>query len=733
MDRAQLEQMALDKINKMQTVPASAIDRASLEELALQKLNSRGEAQINPEREASLGFVNRAKYALEPIRSNRKAILVEQFGEDNVMEDDKGEIFVREGRHFLPVNRDGISVADGADMLGALPEMAGGLVGAGLGLVAGVPTGGAASVPLAVGLGAAGAGAGSMIRQGLSAAIGNPQVAELGERAMETGLSAGIGGVASGAATAIKPVAQKAKTGITQWLKGAGGEAGKTVGKTTTKTVAKSNMGLVGEIQPVLAKRTAEEVTGEIADQSGREMVQENMKKLTKIATQEGLPAPSYAQAAQGKAIIAENKVMDMPLIGGKIRKQADTQAKLVRKNLEKITGMAIDADNDQGIVGQVVREYADTNVAARKKIAQELYKAVEDEGAEVFIGKRTFYKKLRDEAAKHGLMNPDGSFAQYDATSGMTRETHKRLQAIFADPMDALRANQSNKVRFDSANALVKTLKANAEELKTTNPDAHRRIIGMIKELNTSLERTLNREAPGLGEKFSAANSNWATYKRQQKALEKLIPPGTSDEHIIRKVMNGSAKIDQMKELIGEDEVKKMARSYVADIFYKLKKSGVARADTAMDAMRKSQTQIKAALGEEAYESAMRNLEYLNSTSRPLNISRASLYDLVFDRGNGFKSMVIKMAGSANTLAESKGTTLTRAMSDKVVETTGRTVGGIADLLGGSSQKAAGAANLLSDSAQRRAGAGVMSPVVAETKEEKRQRVISGRKQGKQ
>lgn len=167
-------------------------------------------ASVNPSREASLGFVNRARYAIEPLESNRMALLAQEYGQENIQQDDKGNVYLKQNGQFRPVNKPGFSTADVADFAGALPEMAGGVVGMGVGAVGG---GGVASIPLAMGLGAAGGGLGSIVRQGTSALLGTPQVATVVERASETGLSAGIGGAFGGAGQALKLAAPSIKSG----------------------------------------------------------------------------------------------------------------------------------------------------------------------------------------------------------------------------------------------------------------------------------------------------------------------------------------------------------------------------------------------------------------------------------------------------------------------------------------------------------------------------------------
>lgn len=164
-----------------------------------QELSTRGsqEASVNPNREADLGFVNRSRYAIEPLESNRKALLIQEFGEENVKQDADGNMYINQNGQFRPVNKEGLSFADVADFAGATPEMAGGVVGT-------VAGGVGASVPGAIALGAAGGALGSAVRQGASALLGTPQVANVGERIAETGLSAGIGGLFGGAGKGIQ-------------------------------------------------------------------------------------------------------------------------------------------------------------------------------------------------------------------------------------------------------------------------------------------------------------------------------------------------------------------------------------------------------------------------------------------------------------------------------------------------------------------------------------------------
>lgn len=168
---------------------------------------------VDPNTEADLGLINRSRYVIEPLESNRKALLVQQFGQENVMQDDKGNVYVRQGDQFRPVNMEGLSFADATEFAGATPEMAGTAVGSVFG----------GGIPGAF----AGGAAGSLVRQGASALLGTPQVATVGERITETGLSSLISGGTAGGVQALKygakiasPYAKEAISNIGDYVSG---------------------------------------------------------------------------------------------------------------------------------------------------------------------------------------------------------------------------------------------------------------------------------------------------------------------------------------------------------------------------------------------------------------------------------------------------------------------------------------------------------------------------------
>lgn len=729
MNRAQLEAMALQKISKMETVPSSSMDRAALEQMALEKLSAMEQTPVDNETEAELGFANRAQYAIEPIQSNRKAFLEREFGQENIMEDKNGELYLKQNGSFLPLNKGGLSAADAADFAGALPETVGGVVGTVAGAVGGA---GALSVPGAIGLGVAGGAVGSAARQVLSGAIGTPQVATMGERATETGLSGAFGGVGAGAGLAIKAGVNKVKPGISQIIKNLTRPAGETVeqaAETTAKTLSETSSQLTGNVTPIFNELSEKGITGEVADQSVRDMVKNEAKKLAEISSREGIPKATYAQAAQGKALIAEAKVMDTPLIGGKVRKQVDGQVAKIRDNLEGITGKFVDIDSDAFEVGATMREMAETMIDANKKASSELYEAVEEEMAGAVVSKRSVYNTFRNFAGDFALVTPGSSEAEYIATKGLTRTEFKNIQEIVFDGLKALRLNSADEISFDALNGIKKTLKNSVEELKDSNPNSARILKKLVDKVEDRMEVTLRGYSPGTAEKLKAANQGWRKFYEDSDKLNSIIKNGNlDDEKIVKTVMSGTKNIEKMKELIGEDRVKEIGKTYLRDILAPLGKSGIARADSAMTAIKKQRAQLVAAIGEQNYSRVISNLYFLNRTGQPLNVSRASLYNILDNRGPGLKGLAVNLAGAAKTIAESKGTTITKATAGKVFETTSKVVPT-------TSKGLSGAANLLGDDSQRAASSfrggsrGSVAERERQKEAEKRKRAISGSK----
>lgn len=741
MDRAQLEQLVAQKLSEKEAVPSSSMDRAQLEQMVAAKLSENELTPINNEEEASLGFGRRLQYSIEPIQSNRKALLEQDYGKDNVTEIN-GELYVKENGSFLPTNKKGLSVADGADLFGATPEIAGAAVGAFTGSVAGLPTGGTASIPLAMGIGAAGGAIGSGARQGFSAMLGTPQVASIGERAVETGLSAGISGLAAGAGTYLKPIAKKAMTSVGEFLKGLTREGAEEAGETVSKSVASSQINGSGYLKPVLNEQTQESIMGEIADQSGRNVVKAEQQYLTDISKRQKIPhGPTYAQAAGGKPLIAEEKVMSMKNIGKKTRQVYDEQLSTIKNNLEDLTGRPITAQSTKLDTGLALKEASDEVVKFSKQAATEMYEYVEQEGKDAAINTHQLFKQFRKGANELKLLNSDGSPAQYSAKLGLEREEFDLLQSAFKDGMDALKVAKSEsraalpgrnplfaRMPFNDANAIRITMRKTAKAIGKKSPDAGRRLKGFVDGLNDAMEETLNKEHPKLGQVFSSANKTYRKYKGQQEVAEKLFKENGNVEFMPATILKGTGSVKEAQELVGYEMVKKAALTDIADKMMILNDSGMGRAKSVMKTLRDKAPAYEAALGKEHFTNIVENLHFLDRTGQSLGVSKASLYNLLDNRGAGWKGMLLELKATASTIAESKGTTLTRATTGKIFETTSKVVPT-------TNRGFSSAANILGDDSQRAASnfrggsRGSVAEREREKEAEKRKRAISGSK----
>lgn len=590
--------------------------------------------------EASLGMLGRAQYALEPIEANREALLKQQYGQENVMRGPEGDLYLKQEGAFRPVNMPGIGMTDVAELAGSLPEVIpeaiGGLIGGGAGLAVGAPTGPGAVATGALGLAggrAIGGGLGSLFRQGLSAAVGTPQVATLGERALETGMSALTAPI--GGAIADKFLRGAIKAPLAEAVQQAPVEK-------ILPGIPSSIAAPVQAIAPDVAQMT-------------RPMVQDEFKRLSEIATRQGLPAPTYAQAASGKAILAEQQLLNTPLIGSKARKQVDEQLKAVKKNLEDVAGAFLDADSDAYEVGLNTKKMSDEVIRSTKDAATTLYKQVEDLGANATVGKANFFNKYRDFAGKYGLINPDLSPTKYAADTGLTRETFDQLQRVAFDGIDAIKKSKSPKVQFEAINALRKTLRSQAEELRPTNRNAARIVDELYQSINETAQRSLDRESPRLSGVFKEANKTYKKYLDYEEFASKALPEGQGEEKYIKRLMSDTKNIDQMKDIIGDDRMKEIGVSYVRDILSKkLSGAGVARASMAKSELQKVRPQLISAFGEKSYSKLIENLDYLNRVNQPLIPNRESLYNLFNESTGGLKGAGMRIASAGKAMFES-------------------------------------------------------------------------------
>lgn len=591
-----------------------------LDRMVTEKLNI---PPLDPtDQEASLGIIDRARYSLSPFESNREQQLLNNYGKENVAKDEKGNLYLKQNGKFLPVNKEGASTADFAEFAASIPEVAGGLVGAVTGM-------GAGSIPLAVAGGAAGSG----IRQGLDAII-NPdaQVATMGERAIETGLSGATNAIIPVVGKGVKAVYPELKTLASKGLKSIGGLFKSSPVENIAEQEAK-NLTETG------IDSAAKDSTASVLPYK-REAVAGESKYLDEIAKRQNLPESTFAQKSGGDALQAEGRLQDTPLFGKDIAKYVDNQTESVKKNLEKEVGEFLRYENDNYTTGLAIKDMATKSKESVKQISQALYDKVAKEGENAMIGKKTFYNKFRDKAGELGLINPDGSRAVYDTASDLTRDEFNTVQNVLFDGIDAIRKNPSDKIRFTGVNAQVKKISSIAEKLSSSDPNAARILKGFKKELEDTAEDVLNREVPRLGGVFKQARQSWKRFKDDEEFLDGFIPKnGGDEEKLVAKAMSGTANIEKLKTIIGNDAVKEIGSNHVKSILKNLGESGVASASTARKAIIKQAATIKAALGDKAYENIVDNLYYLNRVNRGIGIQRPRLMDLITKIG-GWKEL---------------------------------------------------------------------------------------------
>lgn len=626
---SELDAMVAQKMatNRNPSMDLNKLSDQELDALVSQKMN-----QAKPSsQEAELGFINRARFALEPIEANRIALLQEQFGQNAVSRDQQGNILVN-GR---PVNAPGFGVSDVAEFAGAIPEiipeLVGGAVGGGAGAVAGAPTGPGAFLSGAAGVAggrAVGGALGSLFRQGLSGIVGTPQVADIGERAKETATSAGASILGGAIADIASPVLRAAPEAIKKILP---------------------------------QEKALAELTG---SQGEREIVQQELQRLKDIATRQNIPEPSLAQAAQGKSILKEVELANTPLVGSKVRKRIDSQLKQIKQNLENITGEFIDADSNALELGIATIDMSKKSLQAQREVANQLYDQIDELGAGAKINKRGFFNKYRDFAGKYGLVNPDMTPARYSASSGLTREEFTALQNSVFDGMDAIRSTDAPIIDFKNINAQRKTLRNTVNELRRNNPNAGRILDELYQEINATTERSLERASPRLSDVFKEANKTYKDLMDKEKFLDDVIKEGVGEEKIIKRIMSDSAKVTKMKDIIGEDRVKEIGLSYVKDFMQKLGKSGVGRPDAVINDIKKNRASIVAAIGQDSYNNLIDNLTFLSKTNQPLTPTRESLYNLITE--GGLKGTGLKFGQAIKSRAELAAT----EVGEKIKET---------------------------------------------------------------
>lgn len=582
----QMIEQELTQRQKAGFVQPKGLTAMEAEEIAAieAELAQRESAKTIPGEEADLGILNRLKYSIEPLESNRKALLIKEFGAENVKEDAEGNSYIRQGNAFRPVNKEGFSVADVADIIGATPE----ILGAGAGAVAGL---GAGSIPAAI----AGGAAGSVARQGLSALIGNPQVSTPIERASEIGLSAVMGGAGAGAGKLM-------------------GKAGKVALPKLAKAFPKINIGKEGA-------------------------------KIIQLSKSLNIPEPTPGQIAGGRTLEIEKALGFRRFWGRKIRNQTEKQIEAIKKNLANEVGDFIDTESGRDLAGQKIKEIAQSSVKAVKNQASQLFDEVAEESSKIAIPADKMQKDLLFNFQKLGLFDTNGNPLKHTSRTGMTLNEFKRVQDVFGkilndipgsatDMVDGV-INIRKKGEFIDAktlNTMRRFIDANIKEGKIEGVDNYL-LLKLRENFLDITERALGAKSPQLKTKFQTARSLWGKQLRLSEQLERggqssLL--NMSDEKVLDKFFSSKKGVRQLKELVGSGASEKAGLSWVNDMLTKkLGQEDKITAQAALNVLKDKREAIIEAIGRKKYNRIKDNLFYLERIGRPINPSRTGIIDL--------------------------------------------------------------------------------------------------------
>jgi hypothetical protein len=566
----------------MQPAPLSQDELLQLEALEAEEAQLAGTAPesgpttgIDP-REAELGIMRRAQYALEPLESNRRAFLIEEYGAENVMQDENGDLFVRQQGMFRPVNEPGFSAADVANFIGATPEM----LGAGAGALLGM---GAGSIPSAM----VGGAAGSALRQGVSAAIGTPQVAGLKERAFETGVSALTSGAGAGVGKVLKGAGKGAVEQISKRIPG----------------FAKSEIG-------------------------------ENMAK---IATEEGVPALTPSQVAGGDDLIAEKILQARRFFGRGLRQHTKKQVEAIKKNLSEGFGEFVETESDSFASGLRVKDLAERNIKTIKTTASKLYDEIDKEGAEILLPTRPLRRSLIDKFSQKGFFNSRGKALPYSSKTGLTRDQYKRVQSVYGGILDDIK-NSGDMIDFKSVNTMRKTIDANIKEVgKMDGGDIP--LLELRKDFMEGAEQMLSGKSPDLSNKFKEANSLWKSYLDKSNLYRNSGGKGLGlaeidNARVLKQAFSNARRVEQLKEVIGENATRSAGVAYINGLLSKnLGKEGSIGARTLLNKITGENTEaIRRAIGRTQYKKLVNNLKLLDRIGEPINPSKTAITQLMAD-----------------------------------------------------------------------------------------------------
>lgn len=557
--------------------------------------------QENPE--ARLGFGTRFQYALEPLESNRRALLIQEFGRENVLQDNEGNLFVVQDGVPRPANAPGLSQADIPEFFAAMPEGIGVATGAALGAGAGGPAG---AIPGAI----LGGAAGGAVRQAVSSLVTDtPQVAEPSERAANVAISGGLGLLGYGAGKAV-------------------GSLGKAVWQ---------------KVAPKAAKR-AMTVTSE-------------MKKF-------GMK-PTLGQKYGGSLQRQEKQLEKIPIFGRSVRteiaKQSEKVADIVKKEIGDVADDTINAPQ----AGMRLKNIASEQIKQIKSGASELFEDFTERAKDINLDATGTKNSFLGRIKKFNLFDMKGNPLPYNPEkSAIPMKEYRQVQNVIKPLIQAFdraksepieQAGKQVKRRIISANAvnnLRKSLDGSVSIFQTEGKQAGISDATLLKVRSAfmdAVENGLEKQGDESLLLFKTARVMWSDAMKKNKLAQDLginlanTKRLIADEKVLNKIMLDTKNYEKLVDVVGKKTAKEAANKFLEDIGKKSASFGDTSAARLLSGINKSRPVLEKALGKDKITNIRKLLEVAKENAIPVNPSMTE---------------ITRMEGSLSEIA-SKGITL--------------------------------------------------------------------------
>jgi len=450
-----------------------------------------------------------------------------------------------------------------------------------------------------------------------------------------------VGGTA-GAIIGGGPVAGTVGAGI-------GGAAGN-----IARQAAAAQMGVPQEISPI--ERTKEiaqagglaaagEVGGRLLGYGVKQLIPkaEGAKRLIQIATDEGLPKPTFGQRMGGMLQRQEQALKEIPIFGSAIRRTMNKQFKAARASIDRYFG-DLDLESAKRIVGGQLKDITQSAISKMKNRSSQLFKEIAEKGKNVFIDAKQIKGQFVNAIKDLQMFDELGNALPYDAGTGLDRQTWSRVQGVLEDIIGSMERGARRRPMAIAG----KEVAAPDQTINITGLDALRRTIDksmkskrqdwefadvLLDRVSDRLKdvtgRALETLEPNLSKKFIDARSLWAKQKQMAEMATQLKLVGkrtAADEEVLEKIFRNTDTLASFKQLVDEKTAADAAQQYVFDLLKKKVTRGTLSGKTALKEVEKKADVLKDAIGDRKYKILKNNLEYMASLGEPINPSGTAI-----------------------------------------------------------------------------------------------------------